>query len=457
MVTNNRYDLIVIGTGAAGSAGWEVARRLGRSVAVFERDVLGGECPTFACVPTKALLHCAEVYRTILGAGEFGIDVSDVTFGYKRIKARKDEVVSHTGAAQGERPFVEAGAHLVRGEAKFVGPKEIEAGGERYTAGRFLIATGAGTRVPEIDGLSESGYITFREAIDLTELPSSILILGGGAVGCEFTELFASFGVEVTIVDHNLHLLSKEDPEVGLLLGELFRRRGVRVLTQATAQNVRREDGRKLVTITHSDGSEPIAVDEILVATGKAPHLNLGLDAAGVCYDEKGIEVDETLRTSNPNVYAGGDVVGPYRFTHAGSYQGWLAVNNAFLPRADRVKADYSAMPRCVFTSPEVATIGLTEREAREQGVAASIGFVEIAEASRADTASELDGFVKVIANSDGKIVGASIVAARAGEMLHELAVAMTVGATTYQIASTVHAFPTFSEAVQMACAQATE
>jgi pyruvate/2-oxoglutarate dehydrogenase complex dihydrolipoamide dehydrogenase (E3) component len=276
-------------------------------------------------------------------------------------------------------------------------------------------------------------------------------------VGCEFTELFSSFGVEVTLVDHNSHLLSKEDPEIGLLMGELFRRRGVRVLTQATAQNIRRENGAKLVTIQHSDGAETIAVDEIMIATGKAPHLDVGLDAANIRYNEKGIEVDETLRTSNPNVYAGGDVVGPYKFTHAGSYQGWLAVNNAFLPRADRVKADYSAMPRCVFTWPEVATIGLTEREARDRGVAASMGFVEIAEASRADTANELDGFVKVIADSDGKIVGASIVAARAGEMLHEIAVAMTVGATTYQIASTVHAFPTFSEAVQMACAQAAE
>ncbi len=446
------FDLIVIGTGSAGGAGWETATRLGKRVAVFEREVLGGECPTFACVPSKALLHCAQVYRTVLGAHQFGIEVGSVSFNYQLIKERKDTVVSRTGAAQGEKPYRNAGVQLFRQEARFVSPGEVEAGGTRYSADRFLIATGSHTRTPKTEGLAEAGFMTFRDAIDLTRLPESLFILGGGPVGCEFTEIFSSFGVHVTIADHHKNLLAKEDPEVGGLIGELFSKRGVSVLTEASVTRVRRENGKKTLDFEQRGERKTVSVDEIMVATGKAPDLDLGLDKAGVNYHEKGVVVDDTLATTNPNIYAAGDCAGPYQFTHVATYQGQVAAHNAFSDH--KLHVDYRAIPRCVFTSPEVATVGLTEHQAHEAGIDFRVGTAEIAWLGRSNTSEESDGFVKVIVDEDEMLVGAAIVASRAGEMVHELGLAISLGATAYQVASAIHAFPTFSEAVLEACAR---
>lgn len=442
---DRHYDLIVIGSGAAGSAAWIHARRMGKTVAVFEAEVLGGECPTFACVPTKALLHCAEVYETARTAEEFGVSTGEVSFDYARIKERKDLVVSRTGAAQGEKPLREAGVDVYRHHARFVGPDIVEADGVHYRAERFLIATGSEARIPDIPGLKEAGYLTFREAIDLTRLPASFFILGGGAVGCEFTQIFNSFGVQVTISDHNPHLLAREEPEAGGLLGELFSHRGVKVLTDTEVAAV--QPGEIVM-----EGGQRIAAERILIATGKAPQLDLGLEQAGIEYTPRGVIVDDMLRTSNPRVYAAGDVAGPYLFTHAASYQGFLAVQNAF--RDERRRADYRAVLRCVFTNPEFAAVGLTERQARERGYQVRTGTAYLEGLGRANTTEEFDGLVKVVANEEGRLLGGTIVAPRAGEMIHELGIAITLGATVVQIAGAIHAFPTFSEAIMEACGQ---
>jgi len=294
--------------------------------------------------------------------------------------------------------------------------------------------------------------MTFRDAIDLTRLPESLFILGGGPVGCEFAELFSSFGVHVTIADHNKRLLAKEDPEVGGLIGELFSRRGVTILNEASVTGVRREHGKKTLEMEQRGDRRTVTVDEIMIATGKAPSLDMGLEKAEVKYHEKGIVVDDTLATTNPNVYAAGDCVGPYQFTHVASYQGQVAAHNAFSEH--KLRVDYRAIPRCVFTSPEVATVGLTEHQAHEAGINIQVGTAEIASLGRANTSEESEGFVKVIADEDDVLVGAAIVAPRAGEMVHELGLAITLGATAYQVASAIHAFPTFSEAVLEACAR---
>jgi pyruvate/2-oxoglutarate dehydrogenase complex dihydrolipoamide dehydrogenase (E3) component len=338
----------------------------------------------------------------------------------------------------------------VRERARFVAPDAVEAGGERYTADRFLIATGSSDVIPPIDGLDEAGCITFKEAIDLTAPPESIFILGGGPVGCEFAEVFSSFGSQVTIADQLPRLLPNEDPEIGHLLTHHFLQRGVTVLTETTASRFERDGDRKRVTVKTPDGEDRITVDEVLVAVGRKPNTDVGLEEAGVEYDKGGVKVDGTLRTSNPRVYAAGDVAGPYRFTHAASYQGGIAVYNAFSD--ETVEVDYSAMPRCVYTSPEVATVGLTEEQARERFDPVYVGIAELGTLGRANTSEEFEGFVKVIADGERRLVGAAIVAPPAGEMIHELALAIRLGATADHVASTVHAFPTFSEAIPEAC-----
>lgn len=448
----HHFDLIVIGTGAAGGAGWETARHLGKSVAVFERRVLGGECPTFACVPSKALLQCLQVYRTVQTAHQFGVQVGNVAFDYELVKKRKDDVVARTGAAEGEPLYTRAGVQVYLGEARFVSFNQVEAAGIVYSADKFLIATGSKVRVPEVEGLAESGFMTFENAIDLTRLPASIFILGGGPVGCEFAELFSGFGVQVTIADHNRHLLAREDPEVGTLIGELFRRRGVTVLNEARLLGVRRAAGKSELELEQKGAHRTIAVDDVLVATGKVPVLDLGLENARVELGKKGVVVDDTLATTNPNIYAAGDCVGPYQFTHTASYQGQVAVHNAFSEH--KIRVDYRAVPRCVFTSPEVAAVGPTEDQAVSEGIDVRIGMAEIAPLGRANTSEESEGFVKVLVDEDDTLIGAAIVAPRAGEMVHELGLAISLGATAGQVASAIHAYPTFSEAIQVACAQ---
>ncbi len=447
---DNHFDLIVIGSGAAGSSCWFTARQAGKSVAVFEDGILGGECANVACVPTKALLHAAEVLDTVRSAPRFGIDPGDVSFDYRRVKAWKDSVVAQTGAAQGEAPFAEAGVTLIRRRARFVGPNAIEAGGQRYTAERFLIATGARQSVPSIEGLAETGYIAFYDAIDLTAPPASLFVLGGGAVGCEFTQLFSSFGSKVIIANTRPRLVAKEDPEVGDFLGESFRERGIEVLTGATTTKVERAGGKKRVTLKRNGRAQTVEVDEVLVATGKTPNTDLGLEAARVEYDKAGVKVNAGMQTANPAVFAAGDVAGPFRFTHTASYQGQVAFHNMWSDR--QVEVDYRAVPRCVFTTPEIAAVGLTELQAREQHDTVRTGFADLVENDRGLTTDQRRGFVKVIADGEGTLLGGVMVGPRAGEVIHELGLAVSLGANASAIASLIHAFPTFSEALGQAC-----
>jgi pyruvate/2-oxoglutarate dehydrogenase complex dihydrolipoamide dehydrogenase (E3) component len=445
-------DLIVLGAGSAASACWFAARRLGKSVTVFEGGVLGGECPTFACVPTKALLHAAEVLSAAKGGHRFGIEAGGLDFDYARVKAWKDSVVAQTGAALGERPYLEQGVRLVREYGRFVGPNSVEAAGKLYTAERLLIATGASVAVPDVPGLEQAGFLTFKEAIDVASLPRSLFILGGGASGCEFADLFSSFGVRVTLCDRNSTLLHKEDPEAGDALASALRERGVDVRLDTTVVSAGRDATAKRLTLRGPTGEIQVSVDEILVASGKRPNLDIGIEAAGIEIDGHGeLRLDSTLATTNPAVFAAGDAAGPYRFTHAASYQGEVACHNMFSD--DRWEVDYSAMPRCVFTSPEVACVGMTEALARERGIETVTGRAEVRDADRALTSGVTEGFVKVVAAADGRLLGGVIVSPRAGEVCGELALAISLGVTARQLAATIHPFPTYSEALVAACA----
>jgi pyruvate/2-oxoglutarate dehydrogenase complex dihydrolipoamide dehydrogenase (E3) component len=450
------YDLIILGSGAGGSVAAHQARSLGKTVAIFEAGAIGGECPNFACVPTKALLHAVHVYETVKKAKTYGIEATHVPVNHHLVKKWKDLVVSRTGASHGTAAFHKDGIEVIRHKAVFVSPREIEAGGKIYSASKFILATGSSTFIPPITGLPDVGYITYREAVNLEKLPESILIFGGGAIGCEFAQIFASFGTKVTIVNRSDRLLSKEDKEVGDLVKALFENKGVTVLTETGVIKV--ENGsagsphgkKKVVHFQKGPNQYFGEFDEIMIATGKVPSLNFAPEKAGIVVEHHQLKLNRELQTTNPHVFAAGDVTGQYLLTHSGNYQSYIAGHNAFSKKKKRV--NYKVMPRCVFIMPEVASVGISEQEAIEKGVKIKKGIMAMGILGRANVSNDFDGFVKVITDKNGVIIGGSIVAPRAGEMIHEIALAIKTETTAEELSEMIHAYPTYSEGIKIAC-----
>jgi mercuric reductase len=444
------YDLIVIGSGSGGSVGAHYARSLGKKVLIFEKGAIGGECPNFACVPTKALLHAAHVYETAKNAKLQGIQVSNVDFNYHSIKRWKDLVVSRTGAHEGHESFDKDGIEVIEKKAEFVSSHEVIAGGKTYSAAKFLIGSGSEVFIPPITDLSDVGYITYKEAVNLAKPPGSLLIFGSGAVGCEFAQFFSTFGTKVTIVNRSDTILGKEDREVRELVQALFENRGITILGGTTIVKAEKKGDKKVIHFQKGDKEHFGEFDEILIATGKVPLLDFGPEKAGIKTEKGRIVVNKYLQTTNPHVFAAGDVVGPYLFTHTGYYQSRIAAHNAFSSK--KIKPDYTVVPRCVFVFPEVASVGITEEEAVEKKMKYKKGIVAMSAFGRSNTSNDFDGFVKVITDKYDTIIGGSIVAPRAGEMIHEIALAMKMRAEASEVAEMIHAYPTYSEAVKVAC-----
>ena len=444
------FDLIVIGSGAGGSVGAHFAHSLGKKVAIFEKGKVGGECPNFACVPTKALLHAAKVYLAVQNSQNFGVEVGSVKLNLEKIKSWRDLVVSRTGATHGEEVFKKEGLHLIKEAAELVSKHEVKAKDKIYTTSKILIASGTTVAVPPVPGLEKSGYITFKEAGSVKKLPASIFILGGGPVGCEFAQIFASLGSKVIIADIVDRLLIRDETETSELIKAIFENQGIEVLTGIKVNKIEKKAGKKIIHYQSGGHHHREEVEEILVATGKKPVLDFGLKKAGIKVENGHLKVNKYLQTNVPNIYAAGDVIGPYQFTHTGEYQSYIAARNAFSLK--KIKADYNVVPKCVFTFPEVASVGILENQAKEMGIKIKVGIVSTAQFGRANTSNEFDGFVKVITDKKGTIIGASIVAPSAGEIIHELALAIRLKAKAKILAEMIHAYPTFSEAVKVAC-----
>ncbi len=444
------FDLIVLGTGAGGAAA-HVAANAGKRVAVVEAGVIGGECPNFGCVPTKALLHSAEMYTAAQSGRQFGVRTTGVTFQYPAVKAWKDLAVERTGTIDGLHMYRHEGIKLIKGHGHFLNPWVISVNGHRFAAKKFLVATGTTSIIPPIPGLKETGFMTYRDAIDLVKLPKSIFVLGGGAIGCEFAHLFSSFGVKVHIADIAPRLVGAEDPEVGELIGALFDMRGIDVHTGVKVLDISKHGSMKKIFFEKDGVTHQVSVEEILVSSGKVPNTDMGLDNAGVVFDKFGVKVNAYMETNVKHIYAAGDVVGPYRFTHTATYQSRVAGHNMFHTKHKKA-AHYRAVPRCLYTEPEVGCVGVTEKQLKDKNISYQVSAVPITVIGRANTSNVDAGFVKVIAAHDGTILGASIVSPRAGEMIHELTLAVNYRMKARQIAETIHAFPTWSEAVRIAC-----
>ncbi len=443
------FDLIVIGTGAAGEVAAYLSSKKGKKVAVVESRVIGGECPNFGCIPTKAVLQSAEVYATAKQASKFGIRATAEP-NFSTIREWKDLVISRTGTSAGEIIYRREGIRLLKGEAHFLNPWTISIKGNRYTADKFLIATGTKSIIPPITGLEEAGFITYEQALDLKKPPRSLFIIGGGVIGCEFAQIFSSFDSKVTIADIAPRLLNLEDPEVGIALADTFTNQGLKVLTDTKIVRVSKVGKKKMVNYEREGKTHQITVDEILLATGKAPNTDLGLENAGVKYTKAGITVNKYLQTSAKHIYAAGDVTGPYRFTHTASYQSRIVAQNLYSNNKKAVA--YHAVPRCIFVDPEIACVGQTEAQLQAKKIRYQVSKIPIGIIGRANTSDVENGFVKVIANKKGVLVGASIMSPRAGEMIHELTLAIQHRMKASAITETIHAFPTWSEAIRLAC-----
>lgn len=445
------YDLIVIGSGAGGSAAATIAAREGKRVAICEADTFGGDSPNWSDVPTKALLHAAQLYDEAKHGARFGLRSSAMSYNYPSLRAWKDLAVKRTGAGGNRKYYESQGIDAYHGHAHFLTPHEISINRRHVSAEKFLIATGSHWLAPDVQGIREVDYLTPRTILEAIRPPKSLYIIGGGTVGVEIAQLMATFGTKVYIAEIAARLLPHEDSEVGALTERLLtEEKGITVLTQTRTLMVEKENIAKRITFNRGGVDKSVRVEEILVAAGRTPNVDLGLDNAAVQYTAKGIQVYENLQTSNRDIYAAGDVLGrPGSYTHTALLESRIAAHNLF--SKNKLSPDYTATPRLTFTYPGIASVGLSEddclkRDLRIQKAVAPLNII-----ARSNTSDFRDGFVKLITDKKGVLVGATVMAPHAAEIIHELTLAIKYGMTAAHVAETPHAFLSWSEAVRVA------
>ena len=453
-MTEQTYDFLVIGAGAAGSSAVSAARKGGRRVALVERNILGGTCLNYGCDPTKTLLHTARLLYQARHAERDGLCIPQAQADWTQVLARVQQVIKQLRGGTNEEASAQLahqGIDVLQGEASFVTPHKLSVAGQSVEAERILIATGCETLVPPIEGLREAGYITNVQAVSLADLPHRLVIVGGGAIGIEFAQMFQRFGVEVTVLERGSQMLDKEDRELAEPLCKLLAQEGIRMETGAELRRVQKDGECKRLTVRHHSGAEEeMVVDEILLALGRRPVLeSLHLEAAGVKTGKKGIEVDATLRTNVPHIWAAGDVTGGYQFTHVASEQGKLAAHNAFAH--DAQPFDDRAIPWATFTDPALAHVGKTEEQLREKGIAYRVGRISFAQNERAIIEGETAGLVKLLVDEQDMILGGHVLAAHGDDLLAPIVVAMHAQLPITALAATILPYPTLSEAVRAA------
>lgn len=446
------FDLIVIGSGAGGGVAAQIAASEGKKVAIIEAEKIGGTCPHDSCVPTKALLKAAETLETVKSADSFGIKATSATFNYRSVQAWKESAIKATGVTHDIHTFSSQNITVIKGHGHFITPWIVSVGLRRYSARKFLLASGSTVFIPNITGLADSGFITYKEASRLEKLPKSIFIIGGGATAYEYAQIFAAFGSRVHIAESAHHLLPKADVEVGDAAEAALSSKGIRVHTAAHVVSVSGSVGHKVITFEQHGQQHKVVVEEVMVASGKRPNVDIGLENAGVRYTDDGIYTTKHLSTNKDHIYAAGDVLGHHLSTHAAMQEARIAVHNMFHRR--NVAIDYSALPQVYFGQPEIALVGKTEHELKLTGNYYQTAIAPISILGRSITSNFSGGFVKITATQSGVILGASIVAPDASEMIGELSLAVAKHLRACDISNTVHAFPTWSEAIRVAAAQ---
>ncbi|MDP8921286.1 MAG: dihydrolipoyl dehydrogenase [Chloroflexota bacterium] len=448
-------DLCVIGTGPGGYIAAVRAAQLGLKTAVVEREEIGGICLNRGCIPTKAMLRSAEVMQTMQHSADYGILADNVRLDFAKVIDRRDKVVKQLTGGVGSL-FKSYGIQVVRGSGRLAERGKVVVSGEAdetLNARNVIIATGSVPAKLPIPGADNPNVIDSDGALALTEVPGSLLVIGGGAVGSEWANVFAAFGSKVTLVEMLPTLLPLEDEEMGRTLQRTFQRQGITVHTEAKLDAIETaDDGKAVGVLTLKDGKqERVTADKILVGVGRKPNTTgLGLEDVDVKVDRRGfVEVDDYLQTSLPNVYAIGDVTGKQLLAHLASHQGVTAVENI---AGHEVVMDYKVVPACTYTHPEVASVGLSEKKAREQGYDVKIGKFPFAANGRALSHGETEGMVKIVADAKyGELLGVHIIGPQASELIPEAALGIKLEATLEDIQATIHAHPTLAEAVMEA------
>ena len=454
---SSAFDVAVIGGGTAGLYAAQTATARGRRVALIERHRLGGECTWNGCVPSKALIAAARVAHTARAGELFGVDVDRVRVDFPKVMARVRAVVHSIASYEDADHLSAAGISVIRGDARFVAPTDLRVGDDRVSAERFVIATGSRPSLPNIPGLRDTPHLTSDNVFDLNVLPQHLVVVGGGAIGLELAQAFRRLGSDVTVIDALDRLLPREDQDVARCIRDALDGENITIRLGTTPLAAEGVAGS--VRLTFETGA-PVEGDALLVATGRRPRVeSLGLDAAGVRVGRAGVAVDRRLVTSAPAVYAAGDVTGKYPFTHMAAYQGRIAGENA---AGGRQRADYRVVPWVFFTDPEVAHVGLTELEARASHRGVEVATLPYTAVDRAVIEGQVGGMVKLVTSErpvvgrlgGGRVLGAHLVGPGAGELIHEVAVAMRSNSFAGRLAQTIHAYPSMSLAVQQAAAQ---
>lgn len=451
---SGRYDMAVVGGGTAGLVTAHGAAALGAKVALIERDLLGGDCLNVGCVPSKAILRTARLYEEMRDAERYGARVpADVQVDFPAAMRRMRRLRARISRADSAGRLTEAGVDVFLGAARFTGSDSLTVDGATLRFRKALIATGARPDTPSIPGLAEAGFLTNENVFDLTELPRRLLVIGGGPLGCELAQAFSRFGARTVIVQSLPLFLPKEERDAAQILSDSFAREGIEVRLNTEAVRVRiGEGGEKLVDLVSDDYESTVAVDAILTGTGRRPNVDgLGLDAAGVEHeDDAGIRVDDFLRTSNRRIYAAGDVCLEHKFTHTADASARIVVRNALF--AGRSRLSTLTIPWCTYTDPEIAHVGLYVREARDRDIPVKTFTVPMHDVDRAIADGEETGFVKIhVRERTDRILGATIVARHAGEMINEITLAMVAGIGLGTLSRVIHAYPTQAEAIRKA------
>jgi len=448
-----KYDMAIIGGGSGGLTAARVATALGANVLLVDKERLGGDCLNYGCVPSKSLIHVARIVQKARESASLGIMTANLSVNMAKVSEYVQGVIDRV--AEGEKVYTE-GVTVKFGQITFKSATELVLNGEIFTSRNTLIATGSRPVMPRVEGLEEVGYLTNESVFDLMNLPSSIVIVGGGPVGVELSQAFERLGAKVTIIQEQERILPREDPEVSEAVARVLNSEGIDIITNARFVKAGRSGNKKVATARQGDQLLNFEADEIVLAVGRQPNIEgLNLEAAGIKYDKNGIKVDDYLQTSASNILAIGDVIGGYLFTHVAVYQAGVAVRNALVP-VGKKKVDYRVVPWCTFTDPEAARVGLTPEDAEKQYKQVRIVKFPWAEIDRAQAENETTGFIKlVLAGKKDEIVGAHMVGARAGEMLGEMALAMQHNLTLNDILGTIHVYPTMNTGIQQAVFEA--
>jgi pyruvate/2-oxoglutarate dehydrogenase complex dihydrolipoamide dehydrogenase (E3) component len=450
----SRYNLVVIGAGTAGLVTAAGAAGLGAKVALLERHLMGGDCLNVGCVPSKCVIRSSRVLGEIATAAHLGVRVpagTEVDFPavMERMRRLRARLSDHDSA---RRFHEQLGVDVFLGEGHFAGPDAVEVGGKILHFKRAVIATGARAVHPPIPGLAEAGFLTNETVFSLTEQPQRLAVIGGGPLGCELAQAFQRLGSKVTIVEMERQFLPREDPEAAAMLLAVFQQEGLSVKLNTTLKRVTSSGKDKYLHLDSGGNEEILAVDAILVGVGRAANVEgLNLEAVGVTYDKKrGVVVNERLQTTNPRIYAAGDICLDYKFTHAADAAARVVIQNALF--FGRKKLSTLTIPWCTYTDPEIAHVGTYEHEAEKQGIGVTTFTIPLREVDRAIADGEEEGFVKIhVKKGTDQILGATIVARHAGEMLNEITLAMTAKIGLGTLSAVIHPYPTQAEAIRKA------